>query len=281
MKGGDCLRWWDRLKSAIYGAVTGWNGTNFDFTNWMGRTFWGVDNSTLATNETIFSVITRLSNSLASLPLKLYRNYDLASNQAADVLINSPNPNMTSFEFIRNLETIRNEKGNSYALIERDVRGQAARLTPLNPDYVEPVFDIDTGELWYQVIGNNGTYYFHNMDVLHFKHIIGSGGIKGISPIKVLTNTNDFDKAVREFSLKEMQSAPNSFILKYSANVDTAKRQRVIDDFKRFYQDNVGILFQEPGVEIPEFYCRGHFHVRAHHKVQGGQRVQRPGSYAQ
>jgi HK97 family phage portal protein len=250
MKGGDHLQWWSRLKSAISGAVAGWKGANFDFTNWMGRIFWGIDNSTLATNETIFSVITRLSNSLASLPLKLYRNYEFAFNQAADTLINSPNPNMTSFEFIRNLETIRNEKGNSYALIERDVRGQVARLMPLNPDYVEPIFDVDTAELWYQVIGNNGTYYFHNMDVLHFKHIIGSGGVKGISPIKVLTNTNDFDKAVREFSLKEMQSAPNSFILKYGANVDTDKRQRVIDDFKRFYQDNGGVLFQEPGVEI-------------------------------
>lgn len=244
------MRWFTRLKAAINGAITGWKGQNFDFTNWMGRTFWGIDNSTLATNETIFSVITRLSNSLASLPLKLYRNYDLASNQAADVLINGPNPNMTSFEFIRNLETTRNEKGNSYALIERDIRGQVARLTPLNPDYVEPVFDTDTADLWYQVIGNQGTYYFHNMDILHFKHIIGSGGIKGISSLKVLTNTNDFDKAVRDFSLKEMQSAPNSFILKYAANVDMDKRQRVIDDFKRFYQDNGGILFQEPGVEI-------------------------------
>ncbi|MBA4544365.1 MULTISPECIES: phage portal protein [Thermoactinomyces] len=244
------MRWLTRLKAAINGAITGWKGENFDFTNWMGRTFWGIDNSTLATNETIFSVITRLSNSLASLPLKLYRNYDLASNQAADVLINGPNANMTSFEFIRNLETIRNEKGNSYALIERDIRGQVARLTPLNPDYVDPVFDTDTGDLWYQVIGNNGTYYFYNMDVLHFKHIIGSSAVKGISPIKVLANTNDFDRAVREFSLKEMQSAPNSFILKYAANVDMEKRQRVIDDFKRFYQDNGGILFQEPGVEI-------------------------------
>ncbi|MED3721020.1 phage portal protein, partial [Geobacillus stearothermophilus] len=40
------------------------------------------------------------------------------------------------------------------------------------------------------------------------------------------------------------------FILKYGANVDEKKRQQVIEDFKRFYRDNGGILFQEPGVEI-------------------------------
>src|SRR5690606_13334629 len=55
---------------------------------------------------------------------------------------------------------------------------------------------------------------------------------------------------VREFSLKEMESAPMSFILKYSANLDSGKRQAVIDDFKRFYRDNGGVLFQENGVEI-------------------------------
>jgi HK97 family phage portal protein len=244
------LRWVTRIKNAIRGAIAGWKGSGFDFSSWFGRTFWGIDNSTLATNETIFSVITRLANSLAMLPLKLYKNYDLAINQAADVLINSPNPNMTSFEFIRLLETIRNQTGNSYAIIGRDIRGQVERLTPLDPAYVEPVIETESGELWYEVIGNNGTYYFHNLDMLHFKHIVGAGGLKGINPIKVLTNTNDFDKAVREFSLKEMQGAPNSFILKYQANVDAEKRQRVIDDFKRFYQDNGGILFQEPGVEI-------------------------------
>jgi HK97 family phage portal protein len=238
------------MRLAFYGAVSAWKGTTFDFTNWFGRSFWGVDNSKLATNETLFSVVSRLSNSMASLPLKLYRNYDLATNSSSDVLINSPNPNMTSFEFIRNMETMKNEKGNAYALIERDIRMQVERITPLNPDYVDPVIERNTQELWYQIVGEDKTYYVHNLDILHLKHIVGSGGLKGINPIKVLANTSDYDKAVREFSLKEMQSAPNSFILKYGANVDGDKRKRIIEDFKRFYQDNGGILFQENGVEI-------------------------------
>ena len=89
-----------------------WKGVTYDFSSWMGKTFFGIDNSTLATNETIFSVVTRLSNSMATLPLKLYKNYEVAHNAASDVLINDPNPNMTGLEFIRNLETARNEKGN-------------------------------------------------------------------------------------------------------------------------------------------------------------------------
>lgn len=242
-----------RVKATVYGAYAAWKGKTYDFSSWAGRTFWGIDNSTLATNETIFSVVTRLSNSMATLPLKLYKNYEIANNTASDTLINSPNPNMTGFEFIRNMETNRNEKGNAYALIERDMRLQPTRLTLIDSDYVEPVIERNTRELWYEVLGENGQrYYVHNMEMLHTKHIVSSSGIKGINPIKVLSNANEFDKAVREFSLKEMQSAPMSFILKYGANVDSEKKQRIIDDFKRFYKDNGGILFQESGVEIKE-----------------------------
>src|SRR5690625_2030031 len=230
-----------------------WKGKTYDFSNWAGRTFWGIDNSTLATNETIFSAVTRLSNSMATLPLKLYKNYEIANNVASDVLINDPNPNMTGFKFIRNMETSRNEKGNAYALIERDIRLNPTRLTLINPDFVEPLIEQNTRELWYQILGEDGNrYYVHNMEMLHVEHIVASNGLKGISPIKVLTNATRFDKAVREFSLKEMESAPMSFILKYGANLDEKKRQAVIDDFKRFYRDNGGILFQESGVEIEE-----------------------------
>ncbi|MDA1764232.1 phage portal protein [Bacillus cereus] len=237
---------------AVSGAVAGWKGQTYDFSSWLGRTFWGVDNSKLANNETIFSVVSRLSNIIASLPIKMYKNYDLENNSASDVLINGPNQNMTSFDLIRNMETARNENGNTYALIERDIRGQVSRISPLISTYVEPVLEQESKELWYQVIGDGGTYYFHNLDVLHLKHIVSSQGLKGINPIKVLTNTIDFDKAIREFSLKEMQSAPNSFIVTYGANIDKDKRKEVIEDFKRFYQDNGGILFQEPGVTIDQ-----------------------------
>ncbi|MGE6343764.1 phage portal protein [Bacillus mycoides] len=246
------MQWFSRMKRAVSGAVAGWKGQTYDFSSWLGRTFWGVDNSKLANNETIFSVVSRLSNIIASLPIKMYKNYDLESNSASDVLINGPNQNMTSFELIRNMETARNETGNTYSLIERDIRGQVSRITPLISTYVEPVLEQESKELWYQVIGDGGTYYFHNLDVLHLKHIVSSQGLKGINPIKVLTNTIDFDKAIREFSLKEMQSAPNSFIVTYGANIDKDKRKEVIDDFKRFYQDNGGILFQEPGVTIDQ-----------------------------
>ena len=230
-------------------AMIGWKGKGYDFSDWFGRTFWGIDNSNLATNETIFSVISRISNTVSSLPLKLYQNYDYKMTVSADVVINNPNPNMTSMELFNKLEVSRNETGNAYAIIFRDIRYQVEKIVPIESTYVTPFINSDDGELWYKVLGDNGSYYIHNMDILHFKHISGVGRLEGISPLKVLTNTLKFDKSVQEFSLSEMEKK-ESFILTYGANVTTEKRKEVITDFKRFYNENGGILFQEPGVEV-------------------------------
>ncbi|MGC3792037.1 phage portal protein [Priestia aryabhattai] len=233
-------------------VTTGWTGSNFNFTRWIGRRFWGIENSTLSTNELIFTAITKKSETLASLPLKLYQNHDAVTNDVADVLINSPNVNMTEFDFIRLLEVCRNSAGNGYAIKIPDLRGGVEQLVPLDPSYVEEVFDTKTNELWYKIMGSNGDYYIHNLDILHVKHIHGANSWRGISPIRVLTNTLKFDKAVKEFSISEMEQAPNSFILKYGANVDEEKQAQVVEQFRQFYAENGGVLFQEPGVEIKE-----------------------------
>ena len=243
------MKWWNKFKVSMKAAAAGWKGKTYDFTNWFGRKFWGVDNSRLATNETIFSVITRLSNTLSSLPLKMYSNYDVVHNQASDVLINEPNVNMHSFDFINKMEVSRNETGNAYAIIFRDIRMQVEKIIPIDPTLVTPFINTDDDNLWYEVNGVGGTYYFHNMNMLHIKHITGASRWAGISPIDVLKNTLQYDRAVQEFSLSEMEKK-ESFFLTYGANIDKEKRQEVVDNFREFYRENGGILFGEPGVEI-------------------------------
>ncbi|WP_429993423.1 phage portal protein [Metabacillus fastidiosus] len=245
------MKWSTRAKMAMKAAVAGWRGQGFDFSSWFGRTFWGIDNSKLANNETIFSVISRLANTVSSLPLKLYHNYDSVINQAADVLINAPNQNMSGFDFINKVEVSRNEHGNGYAVIMRDIRMQVEAIIPIDPTYVTPFLNTDDDTLWYEIRGTGGTYYFHNMNMLHVKHITGSSRWIGLSPIEVLKNTLQYDKAVQEFSLSEMEKK-ESFKLTYDANVDEGKRKAVINDFRKFYKENGGILFQEPGVTIDE-----------------------------
>ncbi|MEV2802389.1 phage portal protein, partial [Paenibacillus larvae] len=56
------MRWFGKMKSAMRGAISGWKGGSGDFSTWFGRRIWGIDNTKLATNETIFSVVSRLAN---------------------------------------------------------------------------------------------------------------------------------------------------------------------------------------------------------------------------
>ncbi|WP_445668842.1 phage portal protein [Lysinibacillus sp. FSL L8-0312] len=249
------MKLWQRIKTTAYmayaGASTGWKGSTWDFSNWIGRTFWGIDNSQLATNETIFSVISRLANTMSALPVKLHQHYDVIQNDVSDVLINEPNQNMSSFDLLNSLEVSRNETGNGYAVILRDIRMQPSDILPLDPNCVTEFIDREDGSLWYEVRGESKNMYVHNSDMIHVKHIRGPSRWRGLSPLKVLANTIKYDKAVQEFSLSEMEKK-ESFILKYAANLDKDKRAAVIADFRRFYQENGGILMQEPGVEITE-----------------------------
>lgn len=222
----------------------------YDFSPWKNKNFWGVINNTLETNETIFSAITKLSNSMASLPLKLYENYKVVNNDVSELLTVSPNNSMSSFDFINQIETCRNEKGNAYVLIERDVFAQPEKLYLINPDVVQMAIENNSKELFYMIHAATGNeLVVHNTDMLHFKHIVASNMVQGVSPIDVLKNTMDFDNALREFNLSEMEK-PESFVLKYGTNVSKEKREAVLSDFKSFYEENGGILFQEPGVEI-------------------------------
>lgn len=222
----------------------------YDFTPWKNKNFFGILNNTLETNEAIFSAITKLSNSMASLPIKLYENYKVITDDVSDLLTVSPNNSISSFDFINQIETTRNEKGNAYVLIERDIYYQPSKLYLLNPDTVEIIIENKSKELYYIVhTAVEKRLIVHNTDMLHFKHIVGSNMVRGISPIDVLKNTMDFDKALRSFNLREMQK-PDSFVLKYGTNVDKEKKKGVIKNFKDFYEENGGVLFQEPGVEV-------------------------------
>lgn len=223
------------------------------FRSWFEPTsiFTRLSSDTLANNETIFAAVSRLANAMASLPLRLYdAKFAPVSSHPAAMLLYNPNPNQTLFDFIRTMEAIRDTEGNSYALKEYDMRYQVKALWILDPGKVKEVVEKDTRELWYEIEGDKGRYYVHNMDVLHVKHIHGYG-YRGISPLKVLTNTVEFDRKVKSFSLEQMDGAVKaSFILQMNANLSEERKADVLNSFKRFYQENGGVLIQEQGMKI-------------------------------
>jgi HK97 family phage portal protein len=217
----------------------------------------------LASSETVFAVVSKLSGSMASLPVGLFdAEYRRQWTGIARLLAYGPNKNMHRHLFIRTLEAMRNTAGNGYALKEYGPTYQLKGLRILDPEKVEPMIDRDTHELWYRVDGDAGRYYVHNLDMIHVSHTFADTGYKGISPLDVLTKTLDFDTKVKEFSLEQIEGSVHaSFILKLGTMLDTgldtagnvkedSKLKSALDAFKNFYINNGGVLIEHSGMTI-------------------------------
>lgn len=208
----------------------------------------------LTHNEYVFSIITRLSNVLASLPIHEYQDKQLADGESlADMLRTSPNPNMTGYDFIVRMETDRNTYGNAYAWIQRSVtNGSPVALWPLDPNTVSIWRNNDDNTYWYFVNSEEYQFRLPITDVIHVKHIMPTDTWYGTSPIDVLNKSLDFQQTVEEFSENEM-SKKDKFVLQYDRSIDREKRQAMINDFVRMVNENGGAIVQEAGWTIDRY----------------------------
>lgn len=94
--------------------------------------------NTIQGNEAIYAAVSRIANTVASLPMHIYKDYMLVPEHPMERLLNlEPNPNFTAFGFRQTMEVLRNTEGNAYALKIPDGLGGVKRLDILNPTRVE------------------------------------------------------------------------------------------------------------------------------------------------
>ena len=95
------MNFWSKIR-ALFTArkknTSGAMASAFDrFKSWFSphNIFTRKNAHTLASNETIFSCVSRLSNSIGCMPIKMLdRDFRMISNhRIADMVINQPNPN--------------------------------------------------------------------------------------------------------------------------------------------------------------------------------------------
>ncbi|EDX41646.1 phage portal protein [Limosilactobacillus reuteri] len=232
-----------------------WVGPTFNFQGWATDINEGVQNNTLSTNEEIFSVITRLANTVSSLPIHLYKNYEEVDDGIAELVRSEANPSMSAFSLINQLEVSRNSSGNGYVFIERDVStGVPIRLWPIDPTTVTIKRNIDDNSIYYEVTSSDPNYHFlvFNTEMIHVRHITPLTGVLGISPIDVLRGPLQFEKAVEDFSVGEMNKK-DQYIIKYDRSVSPENRKAVIEDFTRMIKENGGAVVQEKGFDYDRF----------------------------
>ena len=148
---------------------------------------------TLQGHEAIYAAVTRIANTVASIPVHVYKGRERQDTHPLEKLLNlSPNPSMSAYIFKQTMEAFRNTEGMAYALIIRDGLGEITRLDVLDPTRVRPLIERDSREIWYDITLEGKTYPIPGYMVLALKHM-SANGISGIRPLDVLRGSLDYD----------------------------------------------------------------------------------------
>ena len=194
--------------------------------------------NTMRGNEAIYAAVSRIANTVASMPLHLYKGHELQVGHPLERLVAfEPNSNFTPFGFLQTMEAFRNTEGTAYALIVPDKLGAVKRLDVLDPTRVRPQRHPDTREMWYVVQMDDGKCYpLPGCQIIALRHMSANGEI-GIRPIDVLSGTLDYDKQVKEFSLNQLDGVNQGIFLTVpSTGLGEEQRNEVIDNFLDAYE---------------------------------------------
>lgn len=215
--------------------------------------FFSFFNRDLATNETIFSAVSMLSNAIASAPVGVYRDgkkLKPREHELSAMFKFGVNPRMTMFNFIKTMEVNRCTKKGSYAIKEYGIAGKIKYLWVLNSDFVTPIVEKDTNELYYEINDTDGIKYVHSSHIIHVGYM-SNDGYTGINPLDVLKNTIDYDREMKEFSLNQMQNALKSnIVIKLQAKLS----QDDLDTYNEMLQNmkKNGVLYVDAGKDFQE-----------------------------
>jgi HK97 family phage portal protein len=164
-----------------------------------------VNERTAMQTTAVYACVRILAETIASLPLNVYRSTDNGKEKATDhqlyyLLHDEPNPEMTSFVFRETLMSHLLLWGNAYAQIIRDGRGKVLALYPLLPDRMTVDRTTD-GRLYYEYRKDTGYVILRPEDILHIPGL-GFDGLVGYSPIAMAKNAIGMAIATEEYGSK-------------------------------------------------------------------------------
>lgn len=188
---------------------------------------------------TVFSCVRCISESVASLPLQLWKRDGKSKIEAIDsplysLLAISPNVEMTAFSFWETFTGCLALTGNSYAQIERDQNGQPIALWPLNPRQTHPI-RLPNGELAYKTTDGEPTGRWRivtSADMLHCP-LFSLDGIQGLSPIEQARQSLGLARAAEKYGARFFgNGARPGGILATQAKLDENQRAEVKESWQ-------------------------------------------------
>ena len=225
----------DKPKDTQLGTRYGWL---------FGRSTSGkiVNEKTSLQVSAVYACVRVLSESLASLPLDLFKytgNVGSEKDRSLPlyrVLHDEPNPEMTSFTWRETAMAHLLTWGNHYSQVIRNNAGQVVGLYPLLPDRMTVNRDDQTGEIYYVYIVSkdeavpgvraNEPVRIEAEDVLHIPGL-GFDGLVGYSPIAMMRNSIGATIAAEEYGSRFFENgATPSGVLEHPGVLKDPKRLR-------------------------------------------------------
>ena len=211
---------------------------------------------TIEGNEAIYAAVSRIANTVASMPMHLYKGYEIAIDSPLERLISlEPHPNFTAFSWRQTMEVLRNTEGNAYALILRDRMGAVTRLDILNPTRVQPARDPADGSNWFIVTMDDGQQMqVPGYLILNLRHM-SANGVKGIRPIDVLRRSLDYDAQVKELALDQLDGVNHGIMLTVpNSGLDQEQKDELVERFLDTYQQSGrSVVVLEGGLTATNF----------------------------
>ncbi|MCW6106839.1 phage portal protein [Clostridium sporogenes] len=150
----------------------------------------------------IWSAVDQISNSVAKLPINVYRRSSKGKteefNHNIHKLLNKPNPFITKFDFFKTMVVNLLLFGNAYAWIDRGIGNKIDALWILNPNSVSLNLSPNGSKLDYQISINGKTFKISHKDIIHLKRI-SLDGYEGKSPVYIGRESIGIARASNEF----------------------------------------------------------------------------------
>lgn len=193
-----------------------------------------INEDTALTVSTIYACVRILSESVAQLPLKVYRKTPTGSEEATDhpayrLLKAEPNAYQTSFELREMMQGHVALRGNAYAYVERNPEFEPVALIPLDPSKVEVC------------CGNNRIAYHYNgrqferWEILHIRGL-SSNGFVGLSPVALMRETMGLPLALEKATAGLLGNGVRaSGVLEHPAELSDEAAKRLREQFDTLY----------------------------------------------
>lgn len=222
------------------------------------RTGVDVNNYTAMHLTAVYACVRIISETIASLPLKVYRKNGQGGKEEApnhalySLLHDAPNEEMTAMTFREMLQAHVLTWGNGYAYIDRDNAGRIKGLYPLLPNRTWPDRKKDTNEIIYCVSFSDGQFrWVPKKDVFHV-HGLGFDGMLGYSPIHMAKEAIGLGLAAEEFGARFYgQGSHMGGFVSYPESLSDEAYQRLKESMTEQYQglgkSHLLLLLEEGG----------------------------------